>query len=196
MNTLTILLSVIGILGTVGTFYFGIESLRLKWARNSITWKEIERGTADIFKKADKDFQPEILLTMSGPGAIITSLAMIQSGRFLPVYTIILEDKTGYSFKDKPKGYIPISTHKWNLYVPEQILNETSKRVMVIDDCVMTGDIKAVVCEFLEDHHFPKENIFFAVLVCSQIAVTTSKAPHLHWRLSHGDFYFPWGKWY
>jgi len=197
MQTFTIILAVLTILGTVGTFYFGARSMKLERLKNALTWKEVESGSLDLMKKAEAKFKPDILLMTSGPGAIVASLAMIQTRRFFPIYTAILEDKRSAPFQCQPKGHIKLSTRKWVVHLPEQLRNETHKRILVMDDCVISGDVQTAICEFLEENGFPKKNIFFATLVCSQIAIDTNKAPDLHWYTNpHKDLFFPWGKWF
>lgn len=197
MENLTILLAVLSVLGTVGTFYFGARSMRLERLKNSLTWKEVETGSLDLLRKAEATFKPDILLMTSGPGAIVASLAMIQARRFFPIYTAILEDKRSALFQCKPKGHIQLFTRKWVIHLPEQLCKEAAKRIMIIDDCVISGDVQTAVCEFLEKNGFPKKNIFFATLVCSQIAIDTNKAPDLHWYTNpHKDLFFPWGRWF
>lgn len=194
---ITIILAAIGVAGTVGTFYFGLKSFRLERARNSFTWDDVETGALDILKRAEKDFRPHILLMVSGPGGIVTSLAMVRSGRYYPVYTAMLEDKRGPLFPSKPAGYTEVSTQKWNIYLPNILSGENEKRVLIIDDCVMSGDLQAAVRRFLLDHGFAKQNIFFATLICSKIAMQSNKAPDIYWYLNpHGEFYFPWGSWF
>ena len=196
-NIVTIVLSILTVLGTIGTFYFGYKSVRLERMKNSLTWREVESGALHLLKKAEATFKPDILLMLSGPGAIITSLGMIQARRFYPVYTAMLEDKRGTLFQCKPKGHIEIATRKWIIHLPEQLFAETDKRIMIIDDCVISGDVQTSMCDFLEKKGFPKENIFFATLVCSQIAIEANKAPDLYWYLNpHKDLFFPWGRWF
>lgn len=171
--------------------------MKLARIKDSLSWKQVESGSFELLKKGDKVFRPDILLMTSGPGAIVASLAMIQLRRFLPVYTAILEDKRGTLFQHPPKGHIEISTSKWNMYLPEQLSDETDKRIMIIDDCVMLGDVHTALREYLQETGFLRENIFFATLVCSQLAIDSSKAPDLYSFINpHKDLFFPWGRWF
>lgn len=197
MRFLTITLGVLSLLGTFGTFYFGWKTVLLQRLRNSLTWREVESGSLFLLREAEKRFRPDILLTTSGPGAIVANLAMCQTRRFYPIYTAILEDNRSTRFKLKPKGHVELSTHKWIIHLPEQLCIESDKRILIIDDCVMSGDVQAAICGFLESRGFPKKNIFFATLVCSQIASETKRTPNLHWRLNPDkDLFFPWGRWF
>jgi hypothetical protein len=151
----------------------------------------------DILKKAERDFKPELLLMMSGPGGIVTNLAMVKSGRFYPIYTAMLENKKIPTFSFAPKGYTKISTKKWNIYLPDVIFEESSKRILIIDDCVMSGDVQSTVRNFFSDKGISETNFMFASLVCSKIAQPASKAPEIYGYLNpHGEFYFPWGEWH
>src|SRR5258708_25569818 len=104
MRVLTIALGIWSFIGTVGTFYFGWRTGVVERMRNSLTWKEVESGSLYLLREAEKKFRPDMLLTTSGPGAIVANLAMSQARRFYPIYTIILEDRRAGSFKLKPKG--------------------------------------------------------------------------------------------
>ena len=146
MEKITIVLAVVSVLGTIGTFYFGARSVRLERIKNSLTWKEVESGSLDLLNRAEAAFKPDILLMTSGPGAIIASLAMIQARRFFPVYTAILEDKRSARFHCEPKGHFKVFTKKWIVHLPEQLCNEVDKRIMVIDDCVISGDVQTAIC--------------------------------------------------
>jgi hypoxanthine phosphoribosyltransferase len=197
MTILTICLGVLSVLGTAGTFYFGWKAGLLQRLRNSLTWQQVASGSLYLLREAEKQFRPDILLTTSGPGAIVANLAMSQARKFYPIYTIILEDRRSGRFKLKPKGHEELFTPKWVIHLPEQLCQETDKRILIIDDCVMSGDVQRAICEFLEAKGFPKKKIFFATLVCSQIATETEKAPNLYWQInSHKDLFFPWGRWF
>ena|SRR2546423_2467872 len=197
LETITVLLSIVSVLGTIGTFYFGIKSNRLEKQRYSLTWKEVETGSLQLLRESESKFHPDILLMISGPSAIVASLAMIQSRQFFPVYTAVLENKRELLFKYKPKGHTEISTTKWNIYLPEQLCREVDKRILVIHDCVMSGDVQATICHFLLEKGFPRDHIFLATLVCSELAFESKKAPDYHWyKNPHKDLYFPWGRWF
>lgn len=197
MDLVTLILGIISVLGTLGTFYFGFKSVRLDRAKRSFEWKDIKNGAIDVLKAAEKTFHPDCLLMMSGPGAIVASIAMVETGRAIPAYLAMLEDRRGPLFKFKPYGHTVISTKKWNIYIPDQLLNEKDKRVMIIDDCVLSGDLQTTVCRFLEENDFPRQNIFLTAVVCSRIAIEANKSPDLYWYLNpHADFYFPWGRWF
>ena len=197
MNSFTIIATAVGLLGSIGTFYFGLRTVRLERARIFFTWADVERGASDLLKSVDKVFQADVLLMTSGPPAIVGSIAMVQSDRYLPVYLGIQEDKRGPLFACPPSDHAIVATEKFNIYIPKTLCADTSKKVIIFQDCVISGDSLVGLVRFLEDAGFARNNICTASLVCSQIALDSGKGPDMHWYATpHSEFNFPWGKWY
>jgi len=197
MEIFTIFASIIGVLGTVGTFYYGFRAKDLRRERVSFGWDDIETGTIDLLKAVERCFHPDALLITSGPPAIVGSIAMVQSGRFLPTYLGVQEDKRGYQFNNPLPNHKIISTEKFNIHIPESIFLDTSKKLLILQDCVISGDSLAGIVNMLIAGGYPRGNIHTAALVCSQIARDSNKAPDHYWFPSpYSEFYFPWGKWY
>jgi hypothetical protein len=149
--------------------------------------------------KAIKKFEPDALVLLSGPGALVGSMAMSTLGCFMPVYNILLEDKLGKSFKKAPKGYITATTDKWNIYVPRAIFDKDAyKKLLVFTDCDISGDTNKAVRNLLLKKGIENDNIYLTSLVCSKIAQSTKKEiVDDKWLLTdHTTFYFPWGEWY
>ena len=70
-----------------------------------------------------------------------------------------------------------VSTEKFNIYIPKTLCVDTSKKVLILQDCVITGDSLAGMVRFLEASGFSRTNICTATLVCSQIALESKEGP-------------------
>lgn len=196
MNTLTIILGIVGLLGTIGTFYFGFKTLYLEKRRRSFSWQEVQTGTSEFLKEIIEVFKPDALVSMSGPGSIIANLGMSELKKFYPLYTLMMEDLKNKGFSFKPKGYETITTTKWRIHIPKQLLNEKDKKILILDECTMSGDTNFQVKKFLVENGHEEKNIYHASLVCSEVANFSNKAPNKYWYLNpHSEFYFPWGRW-
>jgi hypothetical protein len=195
LNVISLL---IGVLGIIVAFYFGIKSLRLSREKRTFSWHEVERGATYLLRKAEEVFHPQIIMMISIESAIITGIAMTKFPRLLPTYLVMLENKTGRKFDPTviPKDHSPIETSKWNIYIPNQVCKEHDKRILIIDDRVLTGNIQREMRKFLESKGFKKENIMFISLVCASTAITSNNAPDLYYyKNPYEEFDFPYGSW-
>lgn len=69
-------LGLVGLFGTIGTFYFVFKSLYLEKSRKSFSWQEVQTESSEFLKNILNEFHPDSLVSMSGPGSIIVNLAM------------------------------------------------------------------------------------------------------------------------
>ena len=215
MDLVTIILGAISVLGVIATIFFGFESKRkgkrvleldaareeLETRRKSFSWQEVQAGAVELLRKELKEFRPDALILMAGPGAVIASVAMAQFKYIIPVYVIMLQDATRdvFSFEPNEKDYSRITSSRWRIYIPKSIFNDEVPRLLYFDDCVISGDTLTKLRIFFEEQGYTKNknNIRFVTLVCSQISVDSNKDPDNYWYLNpYADFYFPWGKWY
>src|SRR5438105_1309813 len=94
-----------GILGGLGV-YLTWRSLRQPRDLH-YSWDEIHRGVADIYQKiTDSNWKPEVLVTVTGSGAIVANLLMKIMNERLPLYGVMLEDPR------KLWGYTPPAHRK------------------------------------------------------------------------------------
>src|ERR1051325_150728 len=111
-----------GILGAIGV-YLTWRSLRQP-RELRYSWEDIHRGVEDLCRKvADSNWKPEILVTVTGSGAIVANLFMKTINERLPIYGVMLEDPR------KPWVYTPpehrkVRAGRWTVNVPESLLHE------------------------------------------------------------------------
>ena len=128
-----------------------------------VGWSELQGGAADLLERAEGDFGPEALITLSGPAAVVAHLAMTELRHFYPIYTVMLERL------ERPFRWLPLiertdETHKWRLYLPDSILQLRDRRVLVLDDCRISGETSDDLWRMLKEAGFSSEKVRFAVL--------------------------------
>lgn len=192
-----IVLGVATLAGSFGTFYFGWRARKLSRERRSITWPEIQAGAVELLEKAMAAHHPDCIVMMSGPSALIASIAMTQLKCYIPTYLVAMEDKDARPGPSELAEYRCIDTPKWWFHVPSALLNRTTSRLLVIDDSVIHGDSSQGLRTLLESCGFDAKNVYYASLLCSKIARDARRAPDFSWLIVEPpDFYYPWGLWY
>ena len=189
---------VFGIFGVGGTLF----SLITEWRRRkterenkSLSWEELMAGTTDLFKDIRSNFDPEVILTPNLRGGIIAHLIIDQFDRHIPAFVgQIFWKKSGGEVKPIP-SHFKIATGKWELFIPEAIIEFKDSRLLIVDDFSMSGDTLANVKDELILRGFNPELIKTASLVTTKVAVDNNKSTDFRWRVNeNNDFYFPWGK--
>lgn len=185
---------IIGILGTVGTVYFGMKSLRLEQRIRRFDWDDISIGIKSLNNKIFHEFRPEIVLSISGPGSIISNLLLAQTSNYAPLY-VGISKKVSESFDCLPNYKHSISTSKWITYIPDELFNFKNRRVLICEDCVLSGDTMSQLVNVLVNNGFRRENILTMSLFVTEVAISSNKGPDIYWyKLPDSEFYLPWGK--
>lgn len=198
MSSLEIILGIISILGTIGTFYFGHKAEKMAKEKQRFSWADVEDGCRALNRKALKRYKPDLIVCFSGPSSIIANLMIQLSDYFVSVYVSILQ-KSGTGRRDQFSldNYQTIVTSKWRLHIPSEVFADTSKKVLLVDDCVISGDSLALLKKTLLDNGFSNDKVRSCCLICSNIAKETNKAPNYYqYLLENSVFYLPWGKGY
>lgn len=198
MDIFEIILALFGIAGTFGTFYYGMKASRLARERYSFSWEDVTRGCRELTKRGIREFKPDMIVCFSGPSAIIANLVVEFSHSFLPVYVVCIEriedaKNAGYEIAE----YQPLFTSKWRLYIPKAVLMDKTKRVMLVDDAVISGDSLFNLKSALITQGFSKSNTYACSLICTKVAQDSKKAPDFfYYLLDTSEFYLPWGRGY
>lgn len=195
MDVLNIIFGIITILGAGAGIYFGVKSKYLERLRYRFSWPDIHTGIGMIAKRGINRFKPDIVVSFSGPAGAVANLAMTEAKQFLPFYCLMILDKDNDVFSFTPDDCFAIETTKWKIFVPNDLLRRPACKVLIIDDCTVSGDTIQAVTQLLINRGFQKGRILTCTVICSQIAVNTAKAPDFCcYVVDHATFYVPWGK--
>ncbi|MFE3846179.1 phosphoribosyltransferase family protein [Thermoplasmatota archaeon] len=194
MDIVTYISIIIGILGIIGTFYFGFKSVYLQQKIKKYDWKDVEIGIEEISNKIFKKFQPDVLLSLSGPGSIVANLMLTKTAKFIPLYVGISKKINSKDFTFEPQKMKTITTTRWKTYIPDEIFKLNNKRIVIIEDAVITGDTLNKLVNVLIKNGIKRKNILTISLFTTELAVSSNKGPNIYWiKQKDSDFYLPWG---
>src|SRR4051794_36884133 len=76
----------LGVAGVAGTIYYGRKALRLEKKLRRFDWIDIESGIRFLMTKTSGLKSYDMMVCVSGPGAIISNLLIARSERNVPLY--------------------------------------------------------------------------------------------------------------
>lgn len=165
-------------------------------------WEDILAGARQVAREIG--FKPpplDAVLTFPGASSLFASLVLASRGnprRFLriPVYMV--------SFKrlDEPgpfEGFSDASTKRFKILVPSALFTGRHKRVIVIDDVILSGVTMETLRGQLLGPYFQEGNLKFACCICAQNVAAYREKPEIIGLKEAGiakdsDFLLPWGK--
>lgn len=195
-NSRDIILGLLTVLGATGTFYFGFRARSLRKEIRTFSWHDIHTAARSQMRAALKEFHPGIIVTMSGPGAIVANIAMQEEPDcYLPIFMIDARHLHAPEYCVKLSDRYLVSTSRWMYYIPENLFQYKDTRILLFDDCVVTGDTLHMIVNLFIEKGFSKENIRTAALVTTEIALQSAKGPDFYtYVVPDGNFYMPWGR--
>lgn len=194
----SIIASLFGIVGTLSSFYFQKKSKKLKRKLNKFSWEDINLGVSVLSRKISEEFEPEVVLCAStGAAGLVANLYFLESDKYIPVI-YGSSKKIGTQFTapiEKNRAYFYV-TKRCEVYVSNEIEKYKDKKILIIEDIVLTGDSLVEEKKMLLDCGYKQENIRSAALFVSNIAVDTEKKPDFYWFELDGlsKYYYPWGR--
>lgn len=195
MDLINVASFVIGILGLVGTLFFGLKSRQLVEKIRKFDWNDIEAGVKYLNRKVESKFKPDIIVTTSaGSASIVASLFVSNMDKFIPFYCGISK-RIDEDFTCEPKFEKFYTTSRWKTYIPDEVFQYHDARILIIDDVTLSGDSLAQLIILMVKNGVKRENIYSVSLFATDISITANRAPDLYWyHISDTHFYFPWGK--
>lgn len=192
-NAFAIILGLATIGSLILAVYYQRENRRLHRTRYRYSWADVQQGVSALIPKIRKDFTPNVIVTVTGSGALIANLFMKLSNKRLPIYHVMIEEKDdrwGYS----PKDHVEKEAGRWIIHIPQSVLGEDRERnILILDSSFLTGATIRVVKSFLQDNGF--QSIRFACLVEVKPPDEAPFIPDLHYYENPiHEFYYPWGK--
>jgi hypoxanthine phosphoribosyltransferase len=195
MNWTNIISITIGVLGVIGTLYFGIKSRELVEKVRKFDWNDIEAGVKYLNREIERRFKPDIVVTTSaGSASIVASFFISNTEKFIPLYCGISKKIDAY-FTHEPQCEKVYKTGRWKTFIPDEVFRHKNARILILDDVTLSGDSLAALTKLLLSHGVKRENIYSASLFATDLSITGKRAPDLYWyRISDTHFYFPWGQ--
>lgn len=179
----------IGLIGTASSFYFYYKTEEMKRKIKRFEWDEIELGVQYLAKEVLINFKPEFILSLSFGGNIITSLLHKYSDKVIPiVQTIYYDEKQLSNLSER----ILIRDLHIIIEIPSFIRTLRDKRIAIIDDTVVTGDVLEKLKVKLTENGITNFKCFS--LFASPISIESRKGPDSYWKkIDETDYQLPWG---
>lgn len=191
-----ILSLIIGMAGAILSY----DAYKKSRALKTVSWNDLQSATKFIWKKLkEKNFTPDIILSSDPKGGIVGY--MISKFYKDDIFTNIGHAtrkgmKRAITFSNT--SYTVINTNKWEVGLSKQIIDineKKDKKILIVDDFVLSGDFNMELIDLLLKSGYQKENIIVCCVAVTNVAIQSNKAPELYWKaVDNDDFYFPWGK--
>ena len=161
-------------------------------------FEDIMAGARQAAKELTLKWPPaDAVLTFPGASSIFAGLVLrtLALKKFLriPVYTAIFKElKDRGSFRH----FHVVTTRRYKLLVPKALFKSRHKRIVVIDDVILSGIAMEELWKKL-GKHFGEKNVRFVCCICASY-VTYRNRPVIGLRKrgveKSSDFLLPWGK--
>jgi len=196
MNIINLSFGIVTVISLVATIYFGRKAIKLQKIRKRFEWSDIQSSANDLGSRIKRDrFNPDLIFTPGLKGGTFVNLLINELSKPTPVYVGISFWKAGVLEQTEISDYDIIETNKWYVSIPKSLLKQKDKKILIVDDFVMSGDFLFKLVELLVLNGFKKDNIRSVSIITTKIAIQNHKSPDYYWFESFDtDFYFPWGK--
>jgi hypoxanthine phosphoribosyltransferase len=187
------------ILGITTVFGFGLavwQAMRaeqLNKRQRDLDWPRFRNAASDLARSVDRSgFMPDFILSMSDRGAMVGHLVARELRRQIPIITV------GYLDQEEEvsiPGFLTLRGSKATTFLPDGLKGLKEKRVLLVDDFVMSGDGLLRVKDQLLDYGFAKDSIKSGAVVATKVSMANKKGPDFFAREARDfDFFFPWGR--
>lgn len=159
--------------------------------RKTISWKKVKKGAKVLIEKV-KIINPDIIITFSGRGAIFANIIITELDNEYPVYTCLLKKRYNDAFL-VPQNWQAFDTTKWRVYVPNEVLEFTNKKILIIDDITRYGETINGLSDYLKNNGISSQNIYNMSLMANRDVLTSIWTPQYYWRIIDTiEFKTPW----
>ncbi|MGQ0501964.1 MAG: hypothetical protein ACT4P0_05040 [Panacagrimonas sp.] len=164
----------------------------------TFSFDEVRQYISKINRRMEREFAPDAIVTMSGPGSIAACCLSSENTRDIPLFVAVtfpLSSKSDHrkSLEDfrsvaNSQSWRNIKTEKWDIFIPETVFNlGKDKRVVIFDDKVLSGTSQIKLQSELEKCGYQVKR--------AAVFSSTHQVQYLAW---HGEaldemFYMPWG---
>jgi hypoxanthine phosphoribosyltransferase len=187
------------ILGLTTVFGFGLavwQAMRaeqLNKRQRDLDWPRFRNATSDLARSIDRSgFMPDFILSISDRGAIVGNLVARELRRQIPIITVGYLDQAD---KVSIPGFLTLCGTKATTFLPEGLRDLKDKKVLLLDDFVMSGDGLLRVKNQPLEYGFAAECIRSGSVVTTKVSIANRKGPDFFAREAWDfDFFFPWGR--
>jgi hypoxanthine phosphoribosyltransferase len=194
VNVWNLLLSLTTIVGFGLAIWQTLRAEQLNRRERDLDWPRFRSAASDLARRVDRsDYMPDVIVALSERGAMVAHLVARELRTQVPIVTVAYLARPGDSLT--LPGYVPVPGTKATVYLPEGLAALQHRRLLLLDDYVMSGDGLAAVKKALEAWGFDRERLRTGAVVATKLAIANREGPDFHARESRDlDFYFPWGK--
>lgn len=161
-----------------------------------LSFGDLEKASITLHRMLEQQFQPDLIITMSGPGSFAACYMMQYNTRDIPVVMAVTFPKRlhataveqSFARAAMAADALHLTTSKWSVYLPGLLRHlDKGTRVALVDDRVVSGDTQLEARRQLEELELQ--------VVCSAL-FTNGSTPIddlIVGRIIKGPFNMPWG---
>lgn len=159
-------------------------------------WDALQSKIPRLVRRVSREFNPNAILSMSGPGSVLAALALRLFDGDPPLFVAVTFPKkpmlsaAGDSFDEvaRSAGWTTLETSRWLIHLPNALTHmPAGSRVLLLDDRVVGGNAQRLARETLTALGFEVKTAALVVHPDVQPQVDYSEETTAH------DFTFPWG---
>lgn len=189
----SLILGLTTVLGFALAIWQAMRVEQLNKRERDLDWPRFRNAAADLARSVDRSrFMPDFILSISDRGAIVGNLVARELRRQIPIITVgYLDEADGLSIP----GFLALRGTKATAFLPEGVRDLKDKRVLLLDDFVMSGDGLLRVKNQLLEYGFAADCIRSGSVVATKVSIANRKGPDFFAREARDfDFFFPWGR--
>jgi hypoxanthine phosphoribosyltransferase len=170
-----------------------LRAEQLNKRQRDLDWPRFRNAASDLARSVDRSgFMPDFILAISDRGAIVGHLVARELRRQIPILTVgYLDDPNDLVIP----GFVTLNGTKTTALLPEAVQSLHDRKVLLVDDFVMSGDGLLRVQTQLLKYGFDADRIKSGAVVATRLAIANRKGPTFFAREARDyDFFFPWGR--
>jgi adenine/guanine phosphoribosyltransferase-like PRPP-binding protein len=160
------------------------------------TWDALAPKLMRLHRRIDRDYKPDFIVAMSGPGNLAPAYCLAHSSNDPPLLTAVTFPKrphrsaSSLAFRDiaRTAKWIYCESLRWDIYLPNVIKHfPHGSRALLFDDRAVGGRAQKMVAELLATMGYEVRRA--ALVVHPDCAADID----YYEEVVSGDFVFPWG---
>lgn len=159
-------------------------------------WAMLQAKIPRLVRRITKDFDPQVIVTMSGPGTMFAALCLRHFSADPPLLSAVTFPKlptlsaAGAHFESVALAadWVHLETSRWHIYLPNALRHfPPGTRLLILDDRSIGGNSQKRAANELRALGFEVKTAAFVVAPAVQTEVDYSE------EITDHDFTFPWG---